>query len=62
MEDAPLSAPEVSLGRFVENLRARMTEHESASLTELLDNFKRTTYGRGYVQGGRDANYVGQPS
>lgn len=62
-EDAPMSAPEQSLQHFFETyVNPRLTVHERASLGEMMDEFKRVTYGRGYVQGGRDAYHTGQPA
>lgn len=62
-DDAPMSAPEQSLMHFFEShVHARLTERERDRMAGLMDEFKRVTYGRGYVQGGRDAYYTGQPS
>lgn len=58
--DAPLSAAEQSLAHLLETyVRPTMAADVWSRIAGTLEEFKRTTYGRGYVQGARDGTYSG---
>lgn len=54
--ETPRSAAEIELEDFLQdNLRPLMGEPAWGRMLDLIDLYGRASYGRGYVNGGRDA-------